>query len=163
MSIVSWFVRAVLVVLALAVLFMVAHFYRYEPIGMTGKVWDRWAHQECDIQSVGKGYGCNYDNARADEERANADQARADITTREQKEKAAQAATDQLLKFVADLPKSGGMERVRILRAAGFTEKEITEWAAELRGKMLAAGSPRNLVDDYFGGDPFIGPSATAR
>jgi hypothetical protein len=132
-------------------LMVLAWFYRYEPIGMSGRVWDRWTHRECEIESMRLGYGCRYDNAKAEAVRAEED-------AREGQDKKAKAAAVQIVKLLADpdVPTTAGTERIRILRAAGFKEEEIREWATDLREKLIAAGAPKGLVDDYFGGDPYL-------
>jgi hypothetical protein len=141
--------RVMLALLAVPVLFGLAWFYRYEAIGMSGTVWDRWTHRECNIQSLEWGYGCNFDNAKAENERQ-------EHAARDALEEKSTAATPRIVKFTTDLSDRSGTSMVRTYRAAGFTEKEISEWADELRGKLLAAGAPKNLVDDYFGGDPYL-------
>src|SRR5205823_5918897 len=116
--------------------------------GMSGKVWDRWTQRECDMQSVSYGYGCNYDNAKAQDIKAANDAA-------EKRIEKARAASEKVANFVSELHDKSGVDAIRTLRAAGFAEKEIFDWVTGLRQKMLNAGAPKNLVDDYFGGDPY--------
>ncbi len=43
-------------------------------------------------------------------------------------------------------------------RTEGHSEDYIAQQVMPWRNKLLAAGAPKEVADEYFGGDPFLKP-----
>jgi hypothetical protein len=44
------------------------------------------------------------------------------------------------------------------LRSDGHSEEFISKTVMSWRGKLLTAGAPKEIADEYFGGDPYLSP-----
>lgn len=88
---------------------------------------------------------------------------------------AAQERDEALLKIIHSyLPNGGGFPgryvsdggfidapnkwRINQLRTDGHSEEYIAQQVMPWRNKLLAAGAPKEVADEYFGGDPFLKP-----
>ncbi len=104
---------AVFGLLALTLVVM-AHMFRYEPLTIAGsgggtmEVWDRWRHRICIVAMGYPKVGCTADELQ--------EMTSEQTSTGKESTKQPQSLSQQL----------------QILRAAGFSEKEIEEW---LQGK----------------------------
>ena len=50
--------------------------------------------------------------------------------------------------------------QIATMRTDGHSEKYIAEQVMPYRNRLLAAGAPKEIADEYFGGDPFLKPGA---
>jgi hypothetical protein len=50
--------------------------------------------------------------------------------------------------------------QINQMRMDGHSEQYIAEQVLPWRNKILAAGAPKDIVDEYFGGDPFLKPGS---
>jgi hypothetical protein len=48
--------------------------------------------------------------------------------------------------------------QINQFRTAGHSEEYIVQQVMPWRNKLLAAGAPKEVADEYFGGDPFLKP-----
>jgi hypothetical protein len=46
------------------------------------------------------------------------------------------------------------------MRTDGHSEQYISQQVMPYRNKLLAAGAPKEIADEYFGGDPFLKPGS---
>ena len=148
--------------------YFVASLFRYEPIPGPAsydwainstfvQVWDRWKGRACytfrpETSNVG-GIACTREEIAALLAR------RQSVDGEAQTRKTVRAREEERFAKIAGGPRIGGAAAVVELRRGGFSEAEIAEYVKKIRGKMLHAGAPKKLVNDYFGGDPY-GPSA---
>ena len=118
----------------------VAWLFRYEPLSQSANgslVWDRWAHRFCAafLLQGRQVLQCNEAEASVVGDQSNKPTAAAPAPL-------FPSGQAGLPKWQTDLPK---------LRAAGFSEKEIGELAANLRNIMKVRGTPQDQIDAYFG------------
>jgi hypothetical protein len=138
--------------------FATATLFRYAPMtesypsafggGVFVQVWDRWKARVClsvrpEISDV-TGTACTKSEIQAVLEKI-----------REAQLSPEQREQEKLMAVVRE--GKGGAAAIVRLRQAGFPETEIRAWASDLRARMAAGGAPKNLLDEYWGGCPYLG------
>lgn len=73
-------------------------------------------------------------------------------------EEHAEALRNAIYSYVQTRDFLGAPDKWQIakLRTDGHSEQYITEHVMPYRNKLLTAGAPKEIADDYFGGDPFL-------
>jgi len=76
------------------------------------------------------------------------------------KQERAEALRNTISKYVQPRDFLGAPDRwvVNKLRQDGHTEEYISQQVMPFRNRLLAAGAPKEIADEYFGGDPFLTP-----
>jgi hypothetical protein len=158
-----------LITLAFLIVFLAttAWLFRYEPVPGGDRdfntVWDRWGHRFCLALNVPKisdagGIACSaaeYSRllTRVTDEQENK---RRETEEAENQKKVQVAKVTEFVRQNLSEQKSGASQ-IEKLRSAGFSDEAIADWVREQRERYLRAGFSKNEVDEYFGGDPYIG------
>jgi hypothetical protein len=186
--------KSAISIVGLFVVFGLAWWFRYEPMGQQGaweQVWDRWYGRVCvtPLPAISNVHGIACSQAEIS---TLTDRIVAEVAAREARERPAREAAQRVQDEARarqqaewDREKKANMAaqeknqklnelvgyylrqqpghapekwEINQFRADGHSEEYIAQQVMPWRNKLLAAGAPKAVVDEYFGGDPFLKP-----